>query len=73
MFLRFQNGTKQLIRFDKVAYKNSQYWGFNYITDGEDDISTGIMGTSFFSWRNSSLNASDITRQVGELINATKN
>jgi len=72
MYLRYDNGTQQLISFDKVAYYNNQYWGFNYYTDDTNEDAP-TMGTSFYSWLNSSLTTSEITSQVQGLIEATKN
>jgi hypothetical protein len=67
MHLRYDNGNQSLVRFDKVAYYNDQYFAFNYYTD-DSNQSAPQMGNSFFSWLNESLSEADITVQVENMI-----
>ena len=71
MYLRYDSGTQELTSFDKVANKNDQYWGFNYVTDDTNE-SISDMGTTFYTWRNWSLTEAQVVNQVQGLINSTK-
>jgi len=72
MYLRYKSEVQKLARFDKVAYNNNQYYGFNYITGSDANESIDDMGTTFYAWQNWSLTEAQVVNQVSSLISSTK-
>jgi hypothetical protein len=70
--LRISNGSQYTGVFDKAVEKGNQFWAFNYVTAGETLTNMPSLPNVFYVWENQSLSISDITRQVGTLINTTK-
>jgi hypothetical protein len=68
LFLRYLDSTQVLTRFDKVAYEDSQYWAFNYITSGEDNDTIDDMGSVLSVWQNWSLTQGQIENQVEAVL-----
>lgn len=61
-----------IAKFDKVARYGSKYWAFNYITEGETNISVNNMSMNFYIWQDSELYENDVRLAVETLINSTK-
>lgn len=71
VYVRYDNGTQMLGRFDKVALYRNQRWAFNYITTGESFTYMYDMSPSLYVWENQSLTSAQIQSQVTNRILAT--
>ncbi len=63
----------ELGRFDKFAVFENQRWTFNYITSGENYTNMNNISTTFFVLEMTNMTPSQITAQVEDFINNTKN
>ncbi len=70
--IRALNGTQQLGSFDKVASYGRKRWAFNYITGSESYTYMLNLSPVFYVLEMSNITFSEVTEQVGNLINATK-
>ena len=65
--------TRQEESFDKFAVFGNQLWGINYVTTGESFTNMNNISSTFFVLELSDLFTNDITTQVRQFINGTKN
>jgi|SRR3989344_8815416 len=72
MYLRNSSNSQDLGSFDKVASKGSQRWAFNYITAGESYTNMFNLTPSVYVLEIEDLTGAEITKAVGDIINATK-
>lgn len=71
MFLGYDDSSSVMARFDKVAILNDNYWAFNYITDGEANVSVSNMTSNFFVWQGYNLGEGEVSSAVENLISST--
>ncbi len=72
VYIRYENNTQMLGRFDKFVNSTSQRWLFNYNTTGENFTMMVNLTPSVFVWEQQNLTPENITRQTSLFINQTK-
>jgi len=72
VYIRLNNGTQQIGRFDKFVQYGNQRWGINYITEGESYTYMNNVSDVFYVLELEDMFVEDIEDAVEAFINSTK-